>query len=180
MSITTIANRYAKALADVIMERGQTLTVADEIKAFAQIVEENSELRNVFASPVIALDRKKAVLNDVLAQMQLRPTTNNFLKLLLKNQRLHQIGVVRTSLLRELDERAGVVSAEVTTARTLAATEQENLLKQLQTATGKQVRIHFKIDPEIIGGVVTRVGSLIYDGSIKNQLALMKQQLAKG
>ncbi len=180
MSITTIANRYAKALADVIMERGQTLTVADEIKSFAQIVEENSELRNVFASPVIALDRKKAVLNDVLAQMQFRPTTNNFLKLLLKNQRLHQIGVVRTSLLRELDERAGVVSAEVTTARTLAVTEQENLLKQLQTATGKQVRIHFKLDPEIIGGVVTRVGSLIYDSSIKNQLALMKQQLAKG
>ncbi len=180
MSITTIANRYAKALADVIMERGQTLTVADEIKSFAQIVEENSELRNVFASPVIALDRKKAVLNDILAQMQFRPTTNNFLKLLLKNQRLHQIGVVRTSLLRELDERAGVVSAEVTTARTLAVTEQENLLKQLQTATGKQVRIHFKLDPEIIGGVVTRVGSLIYDSSIKNQLALMKQQLAKG
>ncbi len=180
MSITTIANRYAKALADVIMERGQTLTVADEIKSFSQIVEENSELRNVFASPVIALDRKKAVLNAILAQMQFRPTTNNFLQLLLKNQRLHQIDVVRTSLLRELDERAGVVSAEVTTARTLAVTEQENLLKQLQTATGKQVRIHFKIDPEIIGGVVTRVGSLIYDGSIKNQLALMKQQLSRG
>lgn len=180
MSITTIANRYAKALADVIMERGQTLTVADEVKAFTQVVEENSELRDVFASPVIALDRKKAVLNEVLARMQLKPTTNNFLKLLLNNQRLHQIDVVRTSLMKELDERAGVVSADVTTARTLTTTEQENLLNQLQTATGKQVRIHFKIDPEIIGGVVTRVGSLIYDGSIKNQLALMKQQLAKG
>ncbi len=180
MSITTIANRYAKALADVIMERGQTLTVADEVKAFTQVVEENSELRDVFASPVIALDRKKAVLNEVLARMQFKPTTNNFLKLLLNNQRLHQIDVVRTSLMKELDERAGVVSADVTTARTLTTTEQENLLNQLQTATGKQVRIHFKIDPEIIGGVVTRVGSLIYDGSIKNQLALMKQQLAKG
>jgi F-type H+-transporting ATPase subunit delta len=180
MSITTVANRYAKALADVIMERGQTLAVADEVKAFTQVVEENAELRNVFASPVISLDRKKAVLNEVLARMQFKPTTNNFLQLLLTNQRLHQIEVVRASLMRELDERAGVVSADVTTARTLAATEQENLLKQLQTATGKQVRIHFKIDPEIIGGVVTRVGSLIYDGSIKNQLALMKQQLSRG
>ena len=180
MSITTVANRYAKALADVIMERGQTLTVGDEVKAFTQVIEENSELRNVFASPVIALDRKKAVLNELLARMQFRPTTNNFLQLLLTNQRLHQIEFVRASLMRELDERAGVVSAEVTTARTLAATEQENLLNQLQTATGKRVRVNFKIDPEIIGGIVTRVGSLIYDGSIKNQLALMKQQLAKG
>ncbi len=180
MSITTIANRYAKALADVIMDRGQTLTVADEIKAFTQLVKENPELRDVFASPVIALDRKKAVLNEVLARMQFKPTTNNFLQLLLTNQRLHHIDVVRASLMKELDERAGVVWADVTTARTLAATAQENLLNQLQTATGKHVRINFKIDPEIIGGVVTRVGSLIYDGSIKNQLALMKQQLSRG
>lgn len=180
MSITTIANRYAKALADVIMERGQTLTVADEIKAFTQLVEENPELRDVFASPVIALDRKKAVLSEVIARIQFKPTTNNFLQLLLTNQRLHNIDVVRTSLMRELDERAGVVSADVTTARPLVANEQENLLNQLQTATGKRVRINFKLDPEIIGGVVTRVGSLIYDGSIKNQLALMKQQLSRG
>ncbi len=180
MSITTIANRYAKALADVIMDRGQTLAVADEVKAFTRLVEENPELRDVFASPVIALDRKKAVLNEVLARMQFKPTTNNFLQLLLTNQRLHHIDVVRASLMKELDERAGVVSADVTTARTLATTEQEHLLNQLQTATGKRVRVNFKIDPEIIGGVVTRVGSLIYDGSIKNQLALMKQQLAKG
>jgi F-type H+-transporting ATPase subunit delta len=180
MSITTVANRYAKALADVIMERGQTLAVSDEITAFSQVIEQNPELREVFASPVIALERKKAVLNDLLARLQFRPTTNNFLQLLLTNQRLHQIEVVRASLMKELDERAGVVSADVTTARALAANEQEHLLHQLETATGKRVRLQFKTDPDIIGGVVTRIGSLIYDGSIKNQLALMKQQLAKG
>jgi F-type H+-transporting ATPase subunit delta len=180
MSITTVANRYAKALADVIMERGQTLAVSDEITAFSQVIEQNPELREVFASPVIALERKKAVLNDLLARLQFRPTTNNFLQLLLTNQRLHQIEVVRASLMKELDERAGVVSADVTTARALAANEQEHLLHQLETATGKRVRLQFKTDPDIIGGIVTRIGSLIYDGSIKNQLALMKQQLAKG
>ena len=180
MSITTVANRYAKALADVIMERGQTLTVADEIAAFAQLIEQNPELHDVFASPVIALDRKKAVLNELLGRMQFKQTTNNFLQLLLNNQRLHQIDVIRTCLMKELDNRAGVVSAEITTARPLATKEQENLLHQLQTATGKKVRVNFKIDPEIIGGVVTRIESLIYDGSIKNQLALMKQQLSRG
>jgi F-type H+-transporting ATPase subunit delta len=180
MSITTVANRYAKALADVIMERGQTLSVTDEITAFTQLIEQNPELRDVFASPVIALDRKKSLLNELLGRLQLKPTTNNFLQLLLANQRLHQIDIVRTSLLKELDDRAGVVSADVITARPLAANEQEKLLNQLQTATGKRVRVNFKLDPEIIGGVVTRVGSVIYDGSIKNQLALMKQQLSRG
>ena len=180
MSITTVAKRYAKALADVIMERGQTLSVADEVNAFAQLIEQNTELRNVFASPVIALDRKRAILNELLVRLQLKPTTTNFLQLLLTNQRLHQIDVVRVSLAKELDQRAGVVSAEVTTARALVTTEQEALLNQLQQATGKQVKVNFNIDPEIIGGVVTRIESLIYDGSIKNQLALMKQQLVKG
>lgn len=180
MSITTVANRYAKALADVVGERGEAPAVASEINAFAQLVEQHAELRNVFASPVIALDRKRAILNELLAKLQLRQTTTNFLKILLTNQRLHHIGVVRASLAKELDVRAGVVSAEITTARPLATAEQDALLTQLRQATGKQMRVNFKIDPAIIGGVVTRLESLVYDGSIKNQLALMKQQLAKG
>jgi F-type H+-transporting ATPase subunit delta len=162
------------------MERGQTLSVADEINAFAQLVEENTELRAVFASPVIALERKRAILNELLGHLRFKQTTTNFLQLLLTNQRLHQIDVVRASLAKELDQRAGVVSVEITTARPLAATEQETMLNQLQQVTGKTVRVNFKLDPEIIGGVVTRIESLIFDGSIKNQLALMKQQLSRG
>ena len=180
MSITTVANRYSRALADVISERGETQVVATEIESFSKLLEQNSELRSVFASPVVALDRKRAVMNDVLARLQFKPTTNNFLQLLVKNHRVHQIDAIRVGLAKELDERNGVVSAEVTTARELAATEKEALLGKLNAATGKQVRVEFKTDPEIIGGVVTRIGSLIYDGSVKNQLALMKQQLAKG
>lgn len=180
MSITTVANRYAKALADVIGDRGETFAVATEVQDFAQLITQNAELREVFASPVIAVDRKRAVLNDLLARLQLRATTTNFLQLLLTNQRLHQIDAVQASLVKELSTRAGVVSAEITTARALATSEQETMLQQLRQATGKQVRVNFKIDPDIIGGVVTRIESLIYDGSIKNQLALMKQQLSRG
>lgn len=179
MSITTVANRYAKALADVISDRGETSAVAGEIQAFAQMVAQSVELRDVFASPIIALDRKRAILNDLLARLHLRQTTTNFLQLLLTNQRLHEIGAVQASLAKELDARAGVVSAEITTARALNMSEQDALLHQLRQATGKQVRVNFKTDPEIIGGVVTRIESLIYDGSIKNQLALMQQQLSR-
>ncbi len=180
MSITTIANRYAKALVDVVSKSGKTQVVADEIKGFADLLAHNTELHDVFASPVIALDRKKAILSDILGKLQLSQTSNNFLQLLLKNQRLHEIAVVQTSLARELDVRGGIVSADITTARDLAASEKETMLNQLQAATGKEVRANFKTDPDIIGGVVTHIGSLIYDGSIKNQLAIMKQQLSRG
>ena len=180
MSITTIANRYAKALVDVVSKSGETQAIADEIKGFADLLAHNTELHDVFASPVIALDRKKAILSDILGKLQLSQTSNNFLQLLLKNQRLHEIAVVQTSLARELDVRGGIVSADITTARELAANEKETMLNQLQAATGKKVRANFKTDPDIIGGVVTHIGSLIYDGSIKNQLAIMKQQLSRG
>jgi F-type H+-transporting ATPase subunit delta len=177
MSVTTIANRYARALADVITEKRETAEVAGELGAFANLVAGHQQLRDVFASPVIPTDRKGAVLNDLLAQLKLRQTSQNFLQLLLVNNRLHQLGDMTQALDKELDQRGNVVTAEVTTAREISNDEQKLLLDQLKTATGKDVRLQFKVDTDIIGGVVTRIGSKIYDGSIKNQLAQMKQRL---
>jgi F-type H+-transporting ATPase subunit delta len=177
MSVATIANRYARALADVITEKRETAEVAGELGSFANMVEGHQQLRGVFASPVISIDRKRAVLNDLLAQLKLRQTSQNFLQVLLVNNRLHQLGDMTQALTKELDQRGNVVTAEVTTAREISADEQKLLLNQLKTATGKDVRLQFKVDADIIGGVVTRIGSKIYDGSIKNQLAQMKQRL---
>lgn len=177
MSQTTIANRYARALADVITERRETNEVVAELGQFEGILTQHTELRDVFASPVLPLERKRAVLNDLLTRMQLRPTANNFLQLLLNNARLHNLDQMLRALTRELDARTNIVSAQVTTARALDEQEQTRLRSQLQAATGKEVRLQFRTDPEIIGGVVTRIGSLVYDGSIKNQLAQMKQRL---
>jgi F-type H+-transporting ATPase subunit delta len=180
MSVTTIASRYARALADVIAERGETEAVAAEVEQFARLVEEHKELHDVFASPVVPLERKRAVLDELVARLRPRQTTDNFLRVLLTNQRLHNIGHVRQALARVLDERRGVVAAEVTTARELNEPERQMLADRLRAATGKQVRLSFRTDPEIIGGVVTRIGSLVYDGSIKTQLAELRQQLIRG
>ena len=177
MSQTTIANRYARALADVITERHETNEVVAEMGQFERLLTEHTELRGVFASPVLPLERKRAVLNDLLTRMQLRPTTANFLQLLLNNARLHNLDQMSRALTRELDTRTNIVSAQITTARALGEQEQTRLRSQLQAATGKDVRLQFRTDPNIIGGVVTRIGSLVYGGSIKNQLAQMKQRL---
>ncbi|MCG3159139.1 MAG: ATP synthase subunit delta [Acidobacteria bacterium] len=177
MSVTTIANRYARALADVIIERRETNEVVTELDSFARMMDGHSQLRDVFASPVIAVERKRAVLGELLARFSPRQTTANFLQLLLNNSRLQDLDQMLRALSRELDARAGVVSADVTTAREISEQEKTALQSQLKAATGKDVRLQFRTDPAIIGGVVTRIGSLVYDGSIKNQLAQMKQRL---
>jgi F-type H+-transporting ATPase subunit delta len=177
MSITTIANRYARALADVITERRETNEVVSELDLFAGMMRQYEQLREVFASPVLPLERKRAVLNELLARLKLRPTSNNFLHLLLNNARLHELDQMLRALSRELDARTNIVSAEITTAREIGEQEKSMLRDKLKGATGKEVRLQFHTDPNIIGGVVTRIGSLIYDGSIKNQLSQMKRVL---
>lgn len=177
MSVTTIANRYARALADVITERGEMNEVVAELNGFAGMMTGYEQLRAVFASPVISTERKRNVLNELLAKMQLRQTTNNFLWLLLDNSRLHNLDQMLRALARELDARTNIVSAEITTARAISQQEESMLADKLRAATGKQVRLQFRTDPAIIGGVVTRIGSLVYDGSIKSQLAQMKKRL---
>lgn len=179
MSVTTIANRYARALADVITEHGETDVVAAEVEKFARLIEQHRELHDVFASPVVPIDRKRAVLDALIARLQPRPTTRNFLQVLLTNQRLQDLGHVQQSLARVLDERRGVVAAEVTTARAVSEQEKQMLADRLCAVTGKQVRLSFRVDPDIIGGVVVRIGSLVYDGSIRTQLAQMRQKLAE-
>jgi F-type H+-transporting ATPase subunit delta len=177
MSVTTIANRYARALADVIVERRETNEVVNELRGFERMMAGHPQLRDVFASPVIATERKRAVLNELLARIGPRQTTANFLQLLLSNSRLHDLDQMLRALARELDARTNIVSAEVTTARDISEQERAALQSQLKAATGKDVRLQFRTDPAIIGGVVTRIGSLVYDGSIKNQLAQMKRRL---
>jgi F-type H+-transporting ATPase subunit delta len=179
MTGTTIANRYARALADVIVERNETNDVTKDLNGFERMMSENPQLRDVFASPVIATERKRAVLDELLALAGLRQTSSNFLRLLLENSRLHDLDQMLKALSRELDARMNVVSAEVTTAREISQQEKAALQSQLKAATGKEVRAQFRTDPAIIGGVVTRIGSMIYDGSIKNQLAQMKRELMK-
>lgn len=177
MSVTTIANRYARALADVITARGEMSEVVAELSGFAKMMAQHEQLRDVFASPVISTERKRNVLNELLSRLSLRPSSSNFLRLLLDNQRLHNLDQMLRALSRELDLRTNIVSAEVTTARDISEQEKTMLRDKLKAATGKDVRLQFRTDPNVIGGVVTRIGSVVYDGSIKNQLAQMKQRL---
>jgi F-type H+-transporting ATPase subunit delta len=177
MSVQAVARRYASALADVILTRGEAREVQNELVIWQQMLDSQDNLRTAFANPTVALDQKQAVLNRLIELSKPRPTTANFLKVLVQNQRITELPEINNKLADILDERAGTVGATVTTARPIPAEVHEQLRGTLASLTGKKVRIDFITDPNLIGGVVTRVGSTVYDGSVRNQLQQIKDRM---
>jgi F-type H+-transporting ATPase subunit delta len=180
MSVTTIARRYADAVADVAIAKNQIEQVESELNAFAQMVKSNRELYEVFASPIIPNEQKKKVLAALVDRAKPSQTIANLLRVMLTNYRLHYIGEVYEQFKRVMNERRGQVSAEVTSAAPLTQTEKDLLSRKLTEVTGKKVELAYKTDPEIIGGIITRIGSVAYDGSIRTQLQTVKQKLKAG
>jgi F-type H+-transporting ATPase subunit delta len=178
MSVQTVARRYASALADVVLERGEAPEVQEELRGWEQMIQSSPNLQDVLRNPTIALDQKRAVLNKLIALTKPRPTTTNFLKVLLQNQRLTELGEINRKFAEIVDERAGMVAATVTTARNVPENAQQQLHTKLLSLTGKKVRINFATDPELIGGLVTRIGSTVYDGSVRNHLQQIKEKMA--
>lgn len=179
MSIQTIARRYAGALADVIVERSEAEEVQKELGFWQAMIEENRDLREVFSNPTVSYEQKRKVLNELISRSQVRSTTANFLQLLLKNQRLTELAEINHRLEQVLNERAGVVAARVTTARPISQEIKETIQIKLRKLSGKEVRVDFETDNAIIGGLVTRIGSTVYDGSIRTQLELLATRLAR-
>jgi F-type H+-transporting ATPase subunit delta len=180
MSLTTIARRYAEAVADVAVAQNQVEQIDAELSSFAQLLKSNRELYDVFASPVLSNEQKGKVLKALVEHTQPSSTTTNLLKVMLNNYRLHHLDAVYQQFKREINQRRGMVAAEVTTAEALGSAEQNLLSQRLQELTGKQVQIQFKTDATLIGGVITKIGSVEYDGSIRTQLETVKQRLKSG
>jgi len=178
MSVQTVARRYASALADVVLDRGEAKEVQQELVEWNQMLQANANLREVFRNPTIALEQKRVVLNKLIDRTKPRPTTANFLKVLLQNQRVTELSEINRKFAEILDERAGMVAATVTTARPVPESSQKSLSEKLASLTKKKVRVDFEQDPELIGGLVTRIGSTVYDGSVRNQLQQIKEKMA--
>ena len=178
MSLQTIARRYAGALADVVLERGEAHPVQAELSAWESMIQSSPLLQEVLSNPTIAYDQKRKVLKELIARTKVRQTTANFLEVLSRNQRLTELVEVNRKFAQILDERSGVIAAAVTTARPVAEESKEALKLKLANLTGKSVRVTFATDEELIGGMVTRIGSTVYDGSVRNQLREIEQALA--
>lgn len=173
-----IANRYAKALADVSLKLGQHERVAQELLEFETLLASHKELVLFYSNPAIAVAKKKAATADILQKLALSPTTSNFILVLIDKHRMGYFSVIRKAFQQELNARLGVAQAEVVTATDLDAGTQARLEATLAAVTGSKVVLRFSKNPELIGGVVTRIGDTIYDGSIRQQLNSIKARLS--
>ncbi len=172
-----MARRYAVALADVAIARGEAQEVREELSSWDAMMQSNPQLSEVFRHPTIPYEQKRGVLNELIQRARVRPTTANFLQVLLQNHRLADLAEINRQFEQELDRRAGVVTAEVTTALSIEPEAQEALRARLSQLTGSKVRLQFTVDDALIGGVVTRIGSTLYDGSVRGQLQQIKQRM---
>lgn len=180
MNTETIARRYATALADVLSQNGDRATAQAELKTWAEMITGNTDLNTAFANPSIAHAQKEKVLGSLIDKVKPGKTTSNFLRVLLQNDRLLNLSEINETLSKVLDERAGLITATVVSARELTEAEKKDLETNIEKMSGKDVSIDFQIDQTLIGGVVTTIGSTVYDGSVKTQLENLKQQLVNG
>jgi F-type H+-transporting ATPase subunit delta len=175
--MSSLANRYARALADAAGD--DFATVADELKAFHKLVTTHDELGEVFANPTIPLAQKEGLLRALGERLRLHPITANFLGVVLRNQRMSRLGDIQAATEALMDARRGIVPVEVTTAVPLGVSERRLLERRLKEVVGADIRLTYKESPDLIGGIVARVGSTYYDGSIRTQLAELRERLTR-
>ena len=179
MSIETVARRYANALADVVIKTGEANSVKSELKSWEEMISSNSNLQGAFRNPSIAQSSKEKVLDNLIKKTNPTPTTANFLRILLRNSRLTEINEINERFANVLDERSGLTSAQIISARELSEVEKAEIKTNLERLTKKTVNLNFKTDKNIIGGVIARIGSTVYDGSVKTQLEELREKLIK-
>jgi F-type H+-transporting ATPase subunit delta len=175
-----VANRFAQALADAVLAPGSGLEgrqAAGELRAFEELVRSSPELRHVMLSPAVTNSRKRALVSRFAATLAPSRLVRNFLYVIVDRRRADLLGEIATAFETVLDERLGYVRAEVASAAPLSPAQQADLQRALSDVAGKNVRCAFSVDPELIGGVVARIGSKVYDGSVRTQLQSLGQRL---
>jgi F-type H+-transporting ATPase subunit delta len=181
MTSRTAATRYAKALFDVaVTEKADLDDIAATLGAFSDLVARHELLARALFNPAVPTPRKRATVDELLKQVTLPPIVAKLLILLAERDRFVILSEIVDAYRQRLLDHQNIVRAEVTTAAPLDESRTAAIEKSLVQATGRQVRLSTAVDPALIGGVVTRIGSSVYDGSIAGQLARMKKRLEEG
>lgn len=174
-----LAHRYARALAEVAVEQKKTDEIRKELAEVARFMKESADLRNLMASPAVAREKKQAVIDAIAKRAGVSKAVRNFLFVLIDNRRTSLLPQIQDAFEAQLLERMGVKQARVTSARELSPAEKAELGKALEKLTGKRVQAQFEEDPGLIGGAVVRIGSTVYDGSVRKQLNRLRTALAQ-
>lgn len=170
------ARRYAKALYMIGVEDNSLDAITRDLHAVAETVRSSKELHELLANPVIAQTDRRAVMAEIVSRLGLGATTRNAVMMLTDRRRGALIPEIAEALAQLSDERQGRLHAEVTSAVALTEAQASRLTASLEKLTGKKISLKRKVDPSLIGGVVTRVGDKLYDGSVRTRLEEIRQQ----
>jgi F-type H+-transporting ATPase subunit delta len=175
-----LANRYARAFVEALLSPAAAVSPEqglDQVRAFEDLLAASSELRNVLLSPAVPPARKRAVVGNLAQPLGLAPTVRNFLFVVMDHRRVPLLSRIREAARAVLDERTGLVRASIASAQRLSPPQQERIRQGLAALTGRQVRCDYAEDPALVGGVIARIGSTVYDGSVHGQLETLRQKL---
>ena len=176
--MSAVANRYAKALVDVCLKLSVEDRVVEDLLAFENLLDTQTELKSLYLNPAVPIPKKKLITGEILKRFNFTQTTSNFISVLVDQHRIGYFSQIRQAFHQLLNDRLGIVQAEVTMASDLDPATQDLLLARLNELTKRKVTLKFTRDPNIIGGIVTRIGDTIYDGSIRQRLNSLKAQLS--
>lgn len=194
MQPVAVAKRYARALTDHVEQAGgrgrpgkparpgrkaasDLEAVADELDLIARVLGADAKFQRFFADPSIGQADKRAAIDALAKKAKLGAALRDFLLVLVTNRRLGAIGAIRDAFSAIKDERIGIVSAETTTAVPISAAEAKRLHEALESMTGRTVRVTHRVDPAVLGGARTRIGSKVYDGTLRHQLEVLRDRL---
>jgi len=179
MSVRTSATRYAKALLDVAIQESDPSIIEEDLTSVARAMAESAELRRALTSPGIPQQIRVNVVAALTSKIGAQAPVAKLMKMLADRGRLDLVPTMAEVYSERLLAHRNIVRATVTSAAPLTAERKGQLEASLSGMTGKKVQVETAVDPSIIGGIVTRIGSTVYDGSIRTQLAKMRQQLVE-
>ncbi|MBI5577403.1 MAG: ATP synthase F1 subunit delta [Deltaproteobacteria bacterium] len=175
-----LAKRYARALLDIGREERQVRRVLGEVDRFAALLSEVPALREALEASHINGRDKLAALDAAVSGEGFLPDTANFLRLLIEKGRMSALRQILSELRHLVEELEGIERVEVVSAAPLPGTQRDFLKSVLERQTGKRIELEEKLDPAVLGGMVVKVGSTVYDGSVKTQLSQIRENLRKG
>jgi F-type H+-transporting ATPase subunit delta len=178
---SAFASRYARAFADVVASAHLDILAIDhQLTDFLATWDGSTELRSTFENPAISATQKIAILDKLNAKLGLQKELRNLIAVLIHNDRIAHVKEVAEAYRAELEERQGIRQAEITTARELPEDERATLLVGVGKLAGAKIQPTFKLDKSILGGTVVRIGSTVYDGSVRGRLERLKEVLVAG
>ncbi|MCX5748585.1 MAG: ATP synthase F1 subunit delta [Proteobacteria bacterium] len=181
MTAGSLPRRYARAVLQLGTDANNSDRLdklAEDLRTLSRAMIESPELVSVMTNPAIRRADRRKVIDALLTRMAVQPHTKNLVYLLLDGERMGIVGGISRELDAMIDARSGRIGAEITSAKPLDPAQLSQITVALEKLSGKKIDVTKKVDPEIIGGVVAKVGDIIYDGSLRTQLRNLRDDLA--